>query len=105
MKRLGDPGRRTFQEASQVLAKEISKKKQVKDSCFFEMLPFRHGSMTQRDGTAREEGGGFRMDMIMCLFTRGIADHGPTSVPLNREGQVGDVMGVCPFSIQPTPLI
>lgn len=43
--------------------------------------------------------------MIMCLFTRGIADHGPTSVPLNREGQVGDVMGVCPFSIQPTPLI
>ena len=44
-KRLRDPGRRTFQEASQVLAKEISKKKQVKDSCFFEMPPFRNGSM------------------------------------------------------------
>jgi len=60
-KRLRDPGKRTFQESSQVLAKEISKKKQVKDSCFFEMLPFRHGSMTQRDGMGREEGGGFRM--------------------------------------------
>ena len=42
---------------------------------------------------------------IMCFSTRGIGDHGPTSVPLNREGQVGDVMGVCPFSMQPTPLI
>ena len=69
MKRLRDPGR-TFQEANQVLAKEISKKKQVKDSCFFEMLPFRHGSMTQRDGTGREEGGGFRMGNT-CMYTCG----------------------------------